>query len=431
MSEISVNSLKKNELYWLAGLFIFSLIIGYLYQLSAVMVEPAIRADASKYLLTAYNLVNSGNYSYSLEEPFLSSSLLVPGYPYFLAVIQLITGDIDKTVAVAFKVQLILASLVPVLLVLIARRVMAFAYALACGILLCVYPHQVVISNYLLTETLFSFLMVLAVYLLIRSLETRRLSYVVMYGLLFAYATLTRPITLLLLPFLAVIFFRHQRSLSKQYILAAIFPFLLWAPWSLWTSNAADLNESNIRQVVLYGSYPDFTYGQIRGFPNLEDANFTPSLGSWDSVFASIKSRVSDAPIEHIGWYLVGKPLSLWNFNVVQGQRGPFIYPIERSIYDLPGLFAASYWLIELVHPLLSIIAILSALAMTVMMLLAKAKTLPTPMAVVAGLIAYVTLFHIPFASLPRFSFPFLGFMVIMVVYVLYYWVQKFRESRS
>lgn len=428
---ISVNRLSRSELYWLLGLFIFSAVLGQLYQLSAVMIEPAIRADSAKYLMTAYNLVSSGSYSYATEAPLESSSLLVPGYPYFLALLQLITGNLDRTVELAFKLQILMGASVSVITVLIARRLLPFSLAFIAGFIICIYPHQIIMTKYLLTESLFGFLFALSVYFMLRSIETRQTRFVFVYALLLAFATLTRPITLLMLPFLAILVSRRRLDLSREFMLASLLTFLCWLPWSLWTANSADLNESNIKQVVLYGSYPDFTYRQFRGYPNLDDPDFTPSLGSWEGVYDSFSGRFSQAPLQHLGWYLIGKPLSLWSFSVVQGQGGPFIYPVESSIYDLPGLFSFSYRVLELLHPLFKVITVIAALLLALMFFFRKSVILTMPLALMAGVISYVTLFHIPLASLPRFSFPFQSFMVIMVLSVLYYCFQALKEYKN
>lgn len=180
-------SLTLNKTKVLVSIFIMALVLRIIYHYSAIMIEPSIRADALKYLVTAVNLIDSGVYSYDIEQPLLSSTLLVPGFPLALAVIYYFSGDVNQTVNLALHLQLILGSIIPVFAYLISTRFLPKLYALTAAITISIYPHQIIMSSYLLTETLFSFLMIASVYFLVVLLKSKSKKYIVTFTLILAF----------------------------------------------------------------------------------------------------------------------------------------------------------------------------------------------------------------------------------------------------
>src|SRR5690606_22741803 len=114
----------------------------------------------------------------------------VPGYPWLLSVIHRLGGSPAATLAAAFHVQIVLGALTVVLTYLVARRVLSVALAVVPALLMAVVPHQVVAPSFLLTETLFCFLLMSALYALLLAMETGKQRFWVLFALLVAYATL-------------------------------------------------------------------------------------------------------------------------------------------------------------------------------------------------------------------------------------------------
>lgn len=395
------------------ALFVGAYILRLVFHFSADMQPPAIRADALKYLVTAINLAEMGHYSYEMAEPFPSSTLLVPGYPWFLALLHRIGGSPDATLALAFHLQILMGALTVVLVYLIARRILPGHLAILPAALVALLPHQVTMSSYLLTESLFCFLCAAAVYSFLRATETGKRRYWILLALLLAYATLTRPI-LVLLPLATLVVFWRQ-GFRLPLLLSAGVVLVAYGLWGYWGANHADLQESNMRAVVAIGSYPDFTYENFRGFPNREDPAFAESTSSWPALLSYIGERASAEPMKYLYWYVIGKPLSLWEYSLVQGVDF-YIYPVQSSVYDHPGLFRWSVSFTRLLHPLLVVTALLTAIACCVMALLPRWPAPPPALLVCSVVMVYATFFHVPLASLPRFSMPFQTVMAVLAV---------------
>lgn len=405
------------QLFIAVALFALAYILRLVFYFSADMAPPAIRADALKYLVTAINLVELGHYSYEMAEPFASSSLLVPGYPWFLAVLHRIGGSPDATLALAFHIQILMGALTVVLVYLLARRILPGRLAILPAAVVAILPHQVTMSSFLLTESLFCFLSAAALYCFVRATETRKPVYWVLLVVLLAYATLTRPIFVLLPLAILVVFWRQ--GLWRPLLLGAGVVFVTYGLWAYWGANHADLQESNMRAVVAYGSYPDFTHVNIRGFPNREDPLFEQSISSWTSLLSYIGERARAEPLEYLSWYAVGKPLSLWEYNLVQG-AGFYIYPVLSSVYDHPGLFSWSVSLTRLLYPFMVLTALLTAIICCLMALHPRWR-MPSPALLVCSVVMlYATFFHVPLASLPRFSMPFQTVMTVLAVVGLF-----------
>ena len=419
-----------HEKYLLLGLFIFSLLLRSIFYYTVEMEPPEIRADAEKYLITAVNLVDYNTYSYQTNFPLQSSTRLVPGYPLFLSAIYALVSDLTYTIKIAFQLQLFMSAMIPVFATLIARLFLPIIPALLIGLLITFHPHQIIVPSYLLTETLFSFLFISAIYFLLISINKEKWSLVTLAGLLLAWATLTRPITILLIPFLIIILWRVKQSLNSKIVFIAVLVFVCWVPWVIWSNSSADLKESNLKAVVGLGSYPDFTYQEFRGFPNIEDPAFGKNVASWDNLVQSILSRVIESPAPYIFWYTIGKPASLWGFDMVQGQGGAFIYPVKSSLYHNSKIWFWLYKTIKLIHQPMLIFAMLVAFIVLIKASIHKHKNVPQEMLIIASIVVYATLSHIPLASLPRFSIPFQPFAIMLAIATLYFIVNRIKTKK-
>jgi hypothetical protein len=168
------------------------------------IVEPVIRADARDYILYAYNLRNFGVYSRSdaglispREDAIASGpapdAVRTPGYPIFLSLFvgHEITG---KTVDAILLAQAILGILTILLIFDLCRRFLPVPLALIAALLTALSPHLVTATIYLLTETVFCFLIVLSLWLFARAVERPRFIGFLLAGIFLGMAALTRPV---------------------------------------------------------------------------------------------------------------------------------------------------------------------------------------------------------------------------------------------
>ncbi len=173
-----------------------------------VVVENPVRADAAQYLRYGYNLAFHGVYSSAASQGSdapESDSFRSPGYPLQLAAVLSVVDNAAAFYRTQLAIQAFLSALVVPILILLARRTMREAYALAVGLLIALMPHQVTSSGYLLTETLQSLLFAACLLAFVMSLERHKSATAAVAGILFGLLYLTNEATLLVAPLLVAL----------------------------------------------------------------------------------------------------------------------------------------------------------------------------------------------------------------------------------
>lgn len=150
------------------------------------------------------------------------------GYPALLAVLYAVIGKSHAAVGVA---QAVVGATTAVLAGAITARVTRSRVAgVAVGVLLAVYAPLVMYTGFLLTETVFSFLLALAVWLLFRAMDEQRTGFAVAAGAALGIAAAVRPNLLIALPLLAAcsLIPRASRVARRAPLIAALcaLPFI-------------------------------------------------------------------------------------------------------------------------------------------------------------------------------------------------------------
>jgi len=188
-----------------ALLVLASVVIREAYLLDTEVKAP-VRADAVKYVRIAHNVVHRGIYS-ELPQATAHSAWIAPGYPLLLATIYAATDGPVDFYSTTLHLQAFLGALTVGCLYLLARLFMGRGPSIAAGVLAAALPHSITFSGYLLTETWFTFLLVLALLLLGLSLREARLG-VAFWAAIpsLALAAATRPVVLMLPVVIAPLF---------------------------------------------------------------------------------------------------------------------------------------------------------------------------------------------------------------------------------
>ena len=172
-----------------------------------------------------------------------------PGYQFFLAGIYALFGH---HVWIVWILHAFLRGLTVILLFLLAERLFKDYRSptsifksyfdrlpILATLLFGFSPDLIVVNGLLLTETLFLFLLVAALYLVLKLFSEKSGVTALMAGLVLAAAILTRPTALLLIfVILGVFLFRREWKMS---FLIMLFPVLLIGPWSFLMSNRHDM----------------------------------------------------------------------------------------------------------------------------------------------------------------------------------------------
>ena len=409
------------------------------------VIDNPYRADVAQYYNTAYNLQAYGVYSHVVnvvdgqEAAPRPDAFLTPVYPLFLSLI--VDGLPDQQIfAEASGYQALLGALAVLLTLLLYQRFSPWI-ALPAGLLTAISPHLISIGTFMLSETLFSVLLMLS--LLVLSYGFRRdrwyLPSLLAGGVLLGLSSLTRPV-LELFP-LAVIFLlltSHDRRTAVRGSAVLLLGFMLaWTPWIarnyITLGRAGD--SGNMVQTLAIGMYPDFEYNhdpRSNGEPGHLDPRFPEISGNLGATLGEIAHRFRQDPGEELRWYLIGKPVTLWSWHDVSGGPDIFTYPVFKTPYSDSWPFTSTHALMYGLHWPLVILALAGCLLVWLprardwmtqeQLLLARLSSL---------LLLYNTAVLMVLAPFARYSIPFLPIQYGMALIALYVSARWFRLWRG
>ncbi|HET7174841.1 MAG TPA: hypothetical protein VFK21_02430 [Gammaproteobacteria bacterium] len=380
------------------------------------------RADVVQYYITAYNLETYGVYSHilNLVDGKVSApqpdAFLTPGYPLFLSLFVDAPPN-TQTLIEVLGYQALMGTLAVLLTLLLYQRFPPWV-ALPAGLLTAISPHLISIGTYMLSETLFSVLLLLSLLVLSCSSRGDRwyLPSLLAGGVLLGIAALTRPV-LEFFP-LAVIFLLltgYDRRTAFRGSAALLLGFVLaWTPWIArnYISLGKAGDSGNMAQTLAVGMYPDFEYEhnpRSNGEPGHLDPRFPEISRNLGAVVGEIAHRFRENPGEELRWYLIGKPVTLWSWHDVSGGPDVFTYPVFKTPYSNSWPFTSTHALMYDLHWILVLLAFFGCLVvwlpwardwMTLeQLLLARLSSL---------LLLYNTAVLMVLAPFVRYSIPFL-----------------------
>ncbi len=230
---------------------------------------PATIADEQQYVLLANSLVAGDGFAWGPGRP---TSLRPPLYPFLVASIWHVTGAGNLQAVRA--IQIVLAALTSLAVYAIGRRVFDARTARWAAAFVWLYPSLVYANFTVLTETLFTLLLVGFLLLAIVLLQTSSVAAAVLCGMALGLATLTRsvvwPLPLVLCPLLAAILpgSLRARLLRSGLVLAGY--LVCVAPWAA--------RNTRLQHTV--------TVVDTMGGINLRMGNYeyTPDDRMWDAV---------------------------------------------------------------------------------------------------------------------------------------------------
>lgn len=194
-------------------------------------------ADSTEYLALAENLRLGHGFTWDKFAPFYPNSFRTPVYPGFLFVVRYLFGNYEA----ALVIQSILMILSGYVLYLIGKEYTKNKKMIywSVGIFLFM-PFSLNVSVKFLTQSIFLFLLILAIWSWVKFLKTQRNNYFLLTSFLLPVLALTRPIAqYILIIFILSLgysaYFRQIRlNLKKVLILAStmcVIFFIVLMPW--------------------------------------------------------------------------------------------------------------------------------------------------------------------------------------------------------
>ena len=263
-----------------------------------------------------------------------------PLYPYFLAVLYLISGG---SIFAAKFLQILLCGVTAVFIFKLAEHLFRQKAALVAGFIYAIYGTLVFYETMFLIPALFLMLTVWGMYRLIFYQDRNSNKSWIVTGILFGLAALARPNILFVVPFLALwLFFKHKKP-SASFIASAN-PALVWiigiviaiAPVTI--RNMAVTGDfiliSSQGGINLYLGNNEYADGLMMIMPELELDN-TVNWKTFVPLTNEIAKRetgrqMSDAEISS---FWTGKA-----FNFVTGNPGKFVSLCwQKTVYLMSG----------------------------------------------------------------------------------------------
>lgn len=404
------------------------------------VVDSPIRADAADYYFYAKNLNEQSVYSKQRNDqiPLEPDALRSPGFPLFAS--WFYQDDIQQTVKNTILAQTLVQIVCFVLFSATLIRLLGLPWSVPAITLLWTFPHLVNINIYYLTESLFSSLLALTVFVSTWKLKDGQLSApaCILSGICIGLAALTRP-TLEYFPLfvLLAVLVIHRAQWKKAAIFAGT-ALLFIVGWKLRNLFAiGSLSDPTLTINGLYhGSFPDFMYNnrpETFGFPYRFDPQADEVYKGVPATLSLIWERAIASPLEYLHWYLVGKQTYLWQWNIIAGQGDIFIYPMIKTPYFiLPDMYysrEAHYY----IHGVWITIGIITAILSLILHALGKVKISPIWL-LSALFILYCMLIHIPAAGFPRYGIPYKAILIPLAIFgiqQLYLWSQRFWKHNQ
>lgn len=360
--------------------------------------------DETSYNHAAKNLLKYGTITFDMNGDIFNgvsevvpSSALQPGYPIYISIIYMLFGESTKTVLISqvilsiFSLWLIFRTLE---LLKLRKPYIVISLAIAA-----VYPAFIYNIDRMLTETLFTTLLLLFSYLFLRSLQTNNFILLGGSGIVLACATHVRALAF---PFIVVVIFiliiyekQNKKNLIKNLTVFVGMVILFMLPW--W-----------IRNIVTFDRFMLFTEAgegpKIWGaVPYFIDMGSTSNL----SLEEITTNNSTPSPSTYYKWRLFGFFQYMWGDLWDEYLVHPFKFfrplIVLQQFVIIPCIIAIPFIIKKCRKEILFI------------------SCFP---------IAF-TLMNMPFHGLPRYVYPSIPFVIMIVGVILEKIVDKFKNREA
>lgn len=423
------------------------LIFGAILRIQAVIytqVDNPIRADAAKYVLCAYNLKFFNTYSHSdaaingNPTNLKPDALVTPGFSLFL--MPFLKQDINQSNYMGILFCQVAMSVLTILFsYLLFSNITNKEIGLGIAMLTALSPHLINMNVYLLTETLFCFILVAALACLSikKSLENRWI--LLATGLLLGYASLTRPwiqgYSFIL--FLYLVFSNAKVPIHKAAFLLIGFALVI-SPWLIRNQLSLGYASDPTLSItsIYHGSFPGMMYDnkpETLGFAYHFDPKINTASDSAEHLKTYLNEKFNEHPWIYFKWYAFGKIAAVFSWSITGGIGDVFVYPVFKTPFVKLLHFRVIHDLMEIMHTPLMTFSLLGCLLVWM-----PPRKLPFSsegiiyIRSISLLFLYFVILHIIGAPYSRYSIPLRPIqygMAISVIVILTHIVNLFFKN--
>lgn len=319
------------------------------------------------------------------EEIYFSGPL----YPAVLGAIFFIAPVGDFTVARLFGILLDLLS--NLLIILIGVRLIGRMPALVAGLIYAIYFPFILSSTMLLLETSTGFLILLAIYLLLRASEDYKRKYLILAGIVTGLLLLNKPTaTLIIIPIMAGFYFYVRSKWPNKIFINRLLWYL--APFGIITAIWVTITSIHFGQIAIRD--PNYSGANPRQSTSIIFEGYDLDIVEKDFWIRSIAGDILNDPIGYAG-LLLKKFDRLW----------------RRPFNDFKREFIIPYKINENLHLVIAVFGLMGLLLLIRLEFKLAAWLL--------FIIGYYTAIHLIFHSISRYNFNAMPMVILAASYMI------------
>jgi 4-amino-4-deoxy-L-arabinose transferase-like glycosyltransferase len=391
----------RKEIIYLTQIFLLALFIRLIFVLAVPQLE--VTADAAGYDRLGLNLSLGHGFSMDKEEPYRPSVTRGPIYPLFLSLIYILFGHNFLAVRIA---QAIISAFSCLLIYWIGKHTFNERVGIISSLISSLWIGLIAYTGYILTETLFTFWLLLTVLFFIKAVKERSTPFYLLTGVSLGITTLTRPTSLafpLFVPLVLIPIYQNKKKALVHSLLLLTAMLIILIPWTIRNYmhfRTVIPTHLHLGNVLWGGKFSVYTYDdRLRGDSREQEKviqkmkKLTEGLSPIEADKKLFKEGVKDI-IQDPGLYFkafIKKVILLWRD------------PIGKHVLKWRGYSLASNILVILYYLFLglSVIGIVISIRQW-------RSTLP-----ILSIILYFTLIYGLLHAIPRYHLPIIPYVLV------------------
>lgn len=292
--------------------------------------------DTNTYLYTAENIRLGNGFTWDTEPPYMPDAFRTPGYPAFLLLNRVIFGNYET----ALIVQSLMVVGIALIVFLLAKDLGYKNISYWAAAVFLAMPFSIQVSLKFLTQSLFAFVLIIAVWFWIKFLKSNTNKYLLITALLLPVLALIRPIAqFVYLPFFfsfvyaSWIYGRFKiKEIFKVGLVLGVIFFVGILPWLY--RNYSTFGHFSISSIIpsqmyfydspaVYAYNHDISYHEAATIISKKaEEHFDAEQGKFSALFSSgayLKEKALDIMLERPSSLFIVRGIQFFKFFIRDG----------------------------------------------------------------------------------------------------------------